>query len=487
MRQALKVLAGFGLFLLFGVYNAIAQDNDAIKFTNRSDQSVLSATSHTMLDPFATGGNEHWWDIEYTDSGSFRIKSRKTALYLHILGGNLGLGHIRSNVQESMWNLESVDGVYALISNAAQPGIYLHVQNGALFASQGQGQSFAAMWKIETVPGSALSVDAASQGASQFTNRWKNSVFTASNGGVIETANSGAPEQFWDIEFVQTDTFRIRSRATGEYIYSSGGALLLGNAGQQDLESVWMLEPVDEGFARIKNVGQPDIYIHAQNAVLEATQAQGNWWSAMWMVSDMPKSGSQRGSDQLAGGGGGQNVLNNGRDWSKKPTGQQNGQQIGQQNGARQQASGGTRGKLPSRPRLKQGNRQQNASNQGQNAPRKKLGQSGSGQSKLGGRKLGQSNRAQSNPPAQNTARGQNAPTITLHIQNRSNAPILVFADDTQGKPVLLATLNPGQGMRENSPIGQIWRLAQNDQWLDAYRIEGEPDEQVITFPADAN
>ena len=300
-----------------------------------------------------------------------------------------------------------------------------------------------ALWRIETVPGSALTIDADLKDAAQIINRWKNTVFTAADGLVFETTNTGAAEQYWDIEYINSVSFRIKSRLNGHYIHIKGGGLQLGRVNPQAATGKWMLERVDDEFVRIKNMARPDVFLHAQNETLQASAIEPNWWSAMWKIENIPAPAQVSANRNNAG-----------------------------QNNTAQSGDNITRGKLPARPKLRSNRNQQATLNQGQ----------------------ANSSAPQANSPAprnrlklkriKTSSLGQR---VKLHIQNRSNGRLRIFTDDTQGEQVLIATLNPGEEMQENSPIGQVWRLAQNNEWLDTYKIEGSPNEQVIVFPADAN
>ncbi|MEP0520215.1 MAG: hypothetical protein ABJO09_03315 [Hyphomicrobiales bacterium] len=266
----------------------------------------------------------------------------------------------------------------------------------------------------------------AQDAAFQIVNRWRNTVIAASGQTVTEQPDNGLPTNHWIFENADEGTFRFRSVATGQYLYFANGVLSLGQVPQTAREAMWRLETVDEGHARISNLARPDIYLHTQPEFLEASAMQPNWWSAMWRFDQValtqPNAPLTAGNNQANN-----NQLDSGN------------QQTSSHGGfAPRPAINNAYGKLPPPPR-----------SFGASAP----------------------------------AAPQNSQVVKLFVQNRSNFDLDVFVDDDNGEQVFLATLRPNQQLEQNSPVGLIWRLAQNDVWLDAYQIESGDSEQVIVFP----
>jgi hypothetical protein len=73
-------------------------------------------------------------------------------------------------------------------------------------------------------------------------------------------------------------------------------------------------------------------------------------------------------------------------------------------------------------------------------------------------------------------------PAVELFVQNFSNAPLEVFIDVPSDDPVYVQTVGPGQQLRQQSPAGAIWSLAQNDQWVGDYQLSSQG-RQVIRYP----
>lgn len=283
----------------------------------------------------------------------------------------------------------------------------------------------------------------AQEAAYQIVNRWRETVIAAAGQSATEQSNNGLPSNQWFLEAADEGTVRFRSAATGGYLYFSG-SLAVGQVPPTAREAMWRLEPVDAGHSRISNLAQPNIYLHTQPEFLEASPMQPNWWSAMWRL------------DQV-------NV----------PQNAQNNQGAGTLNNA---------GPANTQAQPNTGNglvrRQQGTQSQGN------LPASGASQQANGYGVLPPPPRAGAAPlaatPAARSPLGQ---SVKLFIQNRSNLDLDVFVDDDNGEQVFLATLRPNQQLEQTSPVGLVWRLAQSDVWLDAYKIEPGNVEQVIVFP----
>lgn len=278
----------------------------------------------------------------------------------------------------------------------------------------------------------------AQDAAYQIVNRWRETVVAAAGQTAMEQPNNGLPTNQWIFENADEGSFRFRSVVSGGYLYFSGGALSVGSVPPTAREAMWRLEAVDAGHSRISNLARPDIYLHTQPEFLEASPMQPNWWSAMWRLEQVAISQATQQTNQNIQG------ANNGlarRDQSQSnqnaslPGGQQSlpGQVTSQGQ------SSNAYGKLPPPPRST---------------------------SNLTG-------------PATRPA----AQSVTLYIQNRSNADLDVFVDDDNGEQIFLATLRPSQQLQQTSPVGLVWRLAQGDVWMNAYQIEPGDAEQVIVFP----
>ncbi len=227
----------------------------------------------------------------------------------------------------------------------------------------------------------------------------------------------------WIADYGDDGTFLLS--VNGQSVMLSGGQLALGAAGDGSGAARWQLEPSDGNSARIRSVDQPDVYIHIESGAPQAGPVEPSWLSARWQVFD-------RGDD--AGG----------QSYGALPVGGNAGYSALPSAGLPPVAN------LPRQPTIAA-------------APRPSAG----------------GLRPVAAAPAVATM-------ISLIIQNRSGAPLDVFADDRNGEQVYLATLEPNQQMQQDTPPGVVWRLAQNDQWLDAYRIDDTAAEQVIVFPADA-
>ena len=73
-------------------------------------------------------------------------------------------------------------------------------------------------------------------------------------------------------------------------------------------------------------------------------------------------------------------------------------------------------------------------------------------------------------------------PAVELYVQNFSAAPLDVFIDVPGSDPAYVQTVGPGQQLRQQSPAGATWSLAQNDQWVGDYQLSGQ-NLQVIRYP----
>lgn len=72
------------------------------------------------------------------------------------------------------------------------------------------------------------------------------------------------------------------------------------------------------------------------------------------------------------------------------------------------------------------------------------------------------------------------AGTVRVVLKNVSAAPLDIFVDRMDGSdPLWVLTLNPGFQIVQASPVGQTWRLAQNDAWMGGFVPDAAPEQQV--------
>lgn len=284
----------------------------------------------------------------------------------------------------------------------------------------------------------------AQEAAYHVVNRWRNTVIAATGSSATEQSNNGLPMNQWFIENADEGTVRFRSATTGDYLYYNGVGLAVGPVPPTARDAMWRLEPVDDGHSRISNLAQPSIYLHTQPEYLEASPMEPNWWSAMWRLEQVSVA-------QAA------NNSNNTQIGNAVSTGSQTALDLGAR---------------PQQPQQRQQGLTQQPVKAG--TPNAGLNQQANGYARL--------------PPPPRAASTRFAGTqagqsVKVFVQNRSNFDLDIFVDDDNGEQVFLATLRPNQQLEQATPVGLIWRLAQNDVWLDAYQIEPGSAEQVIVFP----
>lgn len=95
-----------------------------------------------------------------------------------------------------------------------------------------------------------------------------------------------------------------------------------------------------------------------------------------------------------------------------------------------------------------------------------------------------QGNVASAPPPQQPSATRppQVAGMVTMDILNQSAQPLDIYVDDRAGNVVFISTVPPGYGVAQQSPVGFIWWLSQQDQWMGGYQA-GTDAEQLIAYP----
>lgn len=226
-------------------------------------------------------------------------------------------------------------------------------------------------------------------------------------------------------------TFEMVNRATNTYLVAQNGRLVASRTAGP--AAVWILEPVNnQGAVRIRSAATGG-YLNMQNGALQVGPVQPGGQSAMWIV--------QRVANPYA-------LLLN----AAYP-----GVYVNVQNGSV------TASRI--QPGAQSAMWQALPANQARAAPP-----------------------ARTMPGRQAAGRVAAAPSIPANqlvdmvIVNRSSGPLNVFVDDGGGHVAFVVMLPPNEGVDQPSRIGYLWRLAQNNQWVAAYKA-GSAAKQIINYP----
>jgi len=294
-------------------------------------------------------------------------------------------------------------------------------------------------------------------------NQWKKTHLAArQNQTVGEAQNAGQPGTHWTIEPVgNTGRVRIRSATTGGYLHVQYGRLQIGQIQPNWTSAMWTAPQASQTAFRLRNVGRPNTFLHNQFGSVAAGPVQNSWWSALWAARPVAQQAAARPANQYqaaprAGAVSFTNAANAPLQlfWVS-PNGQE--QQIGTIQ---------ARGTVPLNGTVGQSFR---ARVNGQVV----------GSYTIRGTQGERHTFGQQQAPVQQQGQAQ---IVTMEFQNRSRLPLEIFYDSANGGQEYLTTIQPGYKLTQQSPVGAVWRLAQNDQWFNAVRASTAA-RQLVRFP----
>ncbi len=121
-------------------------------------------------------------------------------------------------------------------------------------------------------------------------NRWKSNHTIHAKYGKVECTliADGDLAALWSIEPVAgTQYFKLKNNLHGTYLHNQNGILEQSNIQNDWWSAMWIIESVPGAskYKQIKNRWK-GTYLHNQNGKLELGTIQAGWWSAMWELKD---------------------------------------------------------------------------------------------------------------------------------------------------------------------------------------------------------
>lgn len=355
-------------------------------------------------------------------------------------------------------------------------------------------------------------------------NKWTETFLAGDAQGLSASQDPGAPNIVWMLQGVPgTNFFHIRTTDVGNFLHlDEAGDLRVGVVDPNDPGAHWQRQDGDGQNHRLQNVDMPDYYINNEQGPISASPIEPGWWSAMWNIQpaaqprqaqtrqEQPAQAPPRQQDQPRQQAGqfpnqgqvqGQGQLQRQRattlDWQQTIAGAVNAPPQGQTLVMPQTSQGADQGTEPQQGFVSPPPAGQQLGLQAGLAPNQGAGQVNPppvGQAPPLVRPLEQPGQ-QATRQAPNLANGQQAiapprvdtqgrfgAQVQLVVRNFSGGNLDVFVQDAAGDQLLVQTIGPGQQLRQQTPVGYLWSIAQNDDWKGTYRISNAP-VQNIQFP----